>query len=171
MQRSTVRGFALALIVSVAAVSPTVLPGQMRRSADGNGGPPPEAPKGLPRNARFPFAGVWDGTMSLMNGAGGERQVPRTFILAIADSAKNQYGGAMLLPDGARAPYAETTFTNGEMRWKMPNSGGGFWVYSAKLVGRDSLSGTVALVDWPQLPAGEKAPSGTLGLVRRSVGK
>jgi hypothetical protein len=170
MHPSIVRASALALVAAFASISPRVLHGQMRRSAEGNG-PPPEAPKGLPRNAQFPFAGVWDGTMTVVGGAGGERDVPRTFILAIADSAKNQYGGAMLLPNGARAPYAETTLTNGEMKWKMPNSGGGFWVYSAKLVGRDSLAGTVALVDWPQLPAGEKAPSGTLGLVRRPVGK
>lgn len=171
MHRSTVRAFALALIAGFVSISPRVMHGQMRRSADGNGGPPPDAPRGLPRNARFPFAGVWDGTMSLASGAGGERDVPRTFIFAIADSAKNQYAGGMLLPNGARAPYAETTLMNGEIRWKMPNSGGGFWVYSAKAVGRDSLSGTVALVDWPQLPAGEKSPSGTLGLSRRPVGK
>ena len=171
MQGSTARAFALAFVAIFVSISPRVLHGQMRRSSDGNGGPPPEAPKGFARNARFPFAGVWDGTMSLVNGAGDERDVPRTFILAIADSAKNQYGGGMLLPNGARAPYAETTLANGEIKWKMPNSGGGFWVYSAKLVGRDSLAGTVALVDWPQLPAGEKAPSGTLGLVRRAVGK
>ena len=171
MSRWTVRVFALALIAVFVSISPHVLHGQMRRSPDGNGGPPPEAPKGSPRNARFPFAGVWDGTMTLVNDAAGEREVPRTFIFAIADSAKNQYGGAMLLPDGRRAPYAETSVTNGEIKWKMPNSGGGFWVYSAKLVGRDSLAGMVALVDWPQLPAGEKAPSGTLGFARRPVGK
>jgi hypothetical protein len=171
MYGSSVRAAAFAFIAVFIAVSPRVLHGQMRRSPDANGGPPPEAPKGSPRNARFPFAGVWDGTMSLANSAGDERNVPRTFIFAIADSAKNQYGGAMLLPNGARAPYAETTLTNGEIKWKMPNSGGGFWVYTAKLVGRDSVAGTVALVDWPQLPAGEKAPAGTLGLARRPVGK
>jgi hypothetical protein len=109
--------------------------------------------------------------MTLTGGAGGERDVPRTFIFAIADSAKSQYGGAMVLPNNARAPYAETTLANGEIMWKMSNSGGGFWMYTAKLVGRDSLAGTVALVDWPQLPAGKKAPSGTLGLARRPVGK
>ena len=171
MQRSTARASALALITIVVAISPLALHGQQRRSPDANGGPPPEAPKGTPRNARFPFAGVWEGTMSLVGGAGGERDVPRTFVFVVADSAKGQYDGVMVLPNNARAPYAETTFANGEVKWKMPNSGGGFWVYTAKLVGRDSVAGTVALVDWPQLPAGEKAPSGTLGLVRKPVGK
>ena len=166
---ATLRHFPLtALLVSI---SPRLLHSQMRRSPDGNGGPPPAAPKGSARSARFPFAGVWDGTMSLVGGAGGERDVPRTFIFAIADSAKNQYGGAMVLPNNARAPYAETTLSNGEIKWTMPNSGGGFWVYKAKLAGRDSLVGTVALIDWPQLPAGEKAPSGTLGMTRRPAGE
>ena len=171
MRRSTVRALALSFIAIFVAASPEVLQGQMRRSPDGNGGAPPEAPKGLPRNARFPFAGVWDGTMSLVGGAGGERDVPRTFVFVVADSTKGLYDGVMVLPDNRRAPYAETTFANGEVKWKLPNSGGGFWVYTAKLAGRDSLAGTVALVDWPQLPEGQKAPSGTLGLARRAVGK
>jgi hypothetical protein len=171
MQQPTVRALAFAVTALFVSISPKTLIGQVRRSADGNGGPPPEAPKGSPRNSRFPLAGVWDGTMSLVGGAGGDREVPRTFVFVIADSAKGQYDGVMVLPDNRRAPYAGTTFANGEIKWKMPNSGGGFWVYTAKLAGRDSLSGTVALVDWPQLPAGEKAPSGTLGLARRAVGK
>ena len=146
---------------------------QMRRSApDGAGGPPRgEAPKGIPRSPKHPYAGVWDGTFSLRGGPGGERDVPITLVLIVADSAKGEYSGATILPNGARAPHLETTVVDGEMRWKQENSGGGFWMYAGKIVSRDSIAGTVALEDWPQLPPGEKPPSGTFALVRRPPGK
>ena len=67
-----------------------------------------------------------------------------------------------MLPNGARAPHEETAVANGEMHWKQENSGGGFWLYVSKLVARDSLSGTVALKDWPQLAPGEKPPTGSI---------
>ena len=105
--------------------------------------------------------------MLLTGGPGGERRVPRVVVLDVADSTKSEYSGGTMLPNGERAPHVETTVTNGEMHWKMPNSGGGFWVYAVRLVSRDSISGTVALKDWPQLGAGEKAPSGVVTLVRR----
>ena len=105
--------------------------------------------------------------MLLTGGPGGERRVPRVVVFEVADSTKSEYSGGTMLPNGERAPHVETTVTNGEMHWKMPNSGGGFWVYAVRLVSRDSISGTVALKDWPQLGAGEKAPSGIVTLVRR----
>ena len=91
-------------------------------------------------------------------------------VFDVADSTKGEYTGATILPNNARAPHLETTVANGEMRWKQTNSGGGFWMYSGKIVGRDSIAGTVLLKDWPQLPAGEKPPTGTFALVRRAPG-
>jgi hypothetical protein len=92
-------------------------------------------------------------------------------VLSVADSAKNEYSGATILPNGARAPHLETAVVNGEMRWKQENSGGGFWMYAGKIVRQDSIAGTVHLKDWPQLPPGAKPPTGTFALVRRAPGK
>ena len=56
------------------------------------------------------------------------------------------------------------------MQWKQSNSGGGFWHYTGRFVTQDSVVGTAELRDWPQLPAGEKAPKGTFSIVRRAPG-
>lgn len=159
--------------VLVAAVGASNADAQMRRSApDGAGSPPRgEAPKGIPRSPQHPYAGAWDGTFSLRGGPGGERHVPITIVLIVADTSNDEYSGATILPNGARAPHLETAVVNGEMRWKQRNSGGGFWMYAGKIVSRDSIAGTVALKDWPQLPPGETPPSGTFALVRRPAGK
>ena len=146
---------------------------QMRRSPDGGASGP--SPKGIPRVSRFPFAGVWDGSFTLVSGLAADgRQVPIVMVVTVGDSAaaeaKAQYVAATILPNGARAPHLETTVRNGAMRWKQENSGGGFWVYTGKLVGADSIAGTVVLENWPQLPAGEKAPTGRFSLVRRAPG-
>jgi hypothetical protein len=171
MNRSMFVAPMLALAAVFATMPLSAARAQLRRSpADGSGGPP-TAPQGIPRNARLPFAGVWDGTFTLDNGRGADRNIPIVMVLAIADSAKGLYGGATILPNGARAPHLETTVVNGEIHWKQENSGGGFWAYAGKLVARDSIAGTVALKDWPQLPAGEKPPTGTIALVRRAAGK
>jgi hypothetical protein len=161
------------LAATLMAVTIARADAQMRRSAPpgGSGGPPGEAPKGIPRSAQHPYAGVWDGSFTLTGGTGGEHNIPITMVLSIADSAKHEYAGATILPNGARAPHLETTIVNGEMRWKQENSGGGFWMYAGKIVGRDSIAGTVNLKDWPQLPPGEKPPTGTFALVRRAQGK
>jgi hypothetical protein len=162
----------IATIALVAAAQATPAQ-QMRRSApDGAAPPSGEAPKGIPRNARHPYAGVWDGTFGITRGPGAEeRRVPIVMMLSLTDSAKGDYAGATILPNGARAPHLETTVANGEMQWKQENSGGGFWMYAGKLIGRDSIAGTVFLKDWPQLPPGEKPPTGTFSLVRRAPGK
>jgi hypothetical protein len=159
--------------VLAAAVGAGNAHAQMRRSApDGSAGPPRgEAPKGIPRNPQHPYAGVWDGSFTLRNGPAGGHDIPIVMVLIVADSAKGEYSGATILPNGARAPHLETTVADGEMRWKQENSGGGFWMYAGKIVSRDSIAGTVALEDWPQLPPGEKPPSGTFTLVRRPPGQ
>jgi hypothetical protein len=146
---------------------------QMRRSApDGASGPRPgEAPKGIPRNPQHPYAGVWDGSFTLRNGPASGDHIPIVMVLIVADSATGEYSGATILPNGARAPHLETTVASGEMRWKQENSGAGFWMYAGRIVSRDSIAGTVALEDWPQLPPGEKPPAGTFALARRPPGK
>ena len=120
--------------------------------------------RGTPRSERHPYAGVWNGTFTL------REPVPVVMVFDLADSTKGAYAGFTVLPNGARAPHLETTVTKGEVRWKQTNSGGGFWVYTGQLVGRDSVAGKVVLTDWPQLPAGEKPPTGTFSLVRRTPG-
>jgi hypothetical protein len=159
--------------VLVAAIGASSAHAQMRRSApDGASSPPSgEAPKGIPRNPQHPYVGVWDGTFTLRNGPAAGNDIPIVMVLIVADSARNEYSGATILPNGARAPHLETTVVNGEMRWKQENSGGGFWMYAGKIVSRDSIAGTVALADWPQLPPGEQPPRGTFALVRRPPGK
>lgn len=172
----SVRHFAMMVLTTAAvvALSPHAANAQVRRSApDGAGaGPPPgESPKGIPRSAQHPYAGVWDGSFTLDRGPGAEHSIPIVMVLIVADSAKGEYSGATILPNGARAPHLETTVATGEMRWKQENSGGGFWMYAGRIVARDSIAGTVALKDWPQLPPGEKPPTGTFALVRRPPGK
>jgi hypothetical protein len=125
----------------------------------------------MPRSERHPFAGVWDGAMTLVTESGDGLKVPRLLVIDVADSVRGTYTGATILPDNARAPHVETVVAKGEMHWKQPNSGGGFWVYAVRLVARDSLAGTVALEDWPQLTPGQKPPSGTISLVRRQPGR
>jgi hypothetical protein len=162
----------LAVVLAV-TVGASNVHAQMRRSApDGGGGPPRgEVPKGIPRIPQHPYAGVWDGTFTLRNGPAGGHDVAIVMVLIVADSAKGDYSGATILPNGARAPHLETTVVNGEMRWKQENSGGGVWMYAGRMASRDSIAGTVALEDWPQLSPGEKTPTGTFALVRRPPGK
>ena len=83
----------------------------------------------------------------------------------VADSAKQLYEGAMILPNGKRAPFRNMTSTDSGLTWEQANSGGGKWIYAAKLVRRDSIAGTLVLRGAPWKPATD--PSGTFALVRR----
>ena len=83
----------------------------------------------------------------------------------VADSTKQLYDGAMILPNGKRAPFRNLMFTDTGLTWEQANSGGGKWIYTAKLVRRDSIAGTLVLRGAPWKPATE--PSGTFALVRR----
>ena len=153
-------------IVAACIVLPTTTHAQMRRSPAPDGAAPPpgrEIPRGLPRSEKHPYAGVWNGTFTL------REQIPVVMVFDI-DSVKSVYGGFTVMPNGARAPHLESTVAKGEIRWKQSNSGGGFWVYKGNFVGRDSVVGTVELTDWPQLPAGEKPPTGKFALARRAPG-
>ena len=112
---------------------------------------------------------MWDSTFTLRGGPDGEHDIPIVMVPIVADSAK-----AMLRrndPAECACPASRNDRRDGEMRWKQENSGGGFWMYAGKIVSRDSIAGTVALKDWPQLQPGEKPPTGTFALVRRPPGK
>jgi hypothetical protein len=144
---------------------------QLRRSATPeNGGPMGPAPTGIPRNARHPYAGVWQGVFHLDRAPDGDGRIPVVMVFDVTDSVKSTYAGFTVLPNGGRAPHLETSVAKGVVEWKQSNSGGGFWVYTGHFVGQDSVAGTVVLKDWPQLPAGEKAPTGTFALKRRAPG-
>ena len=171
MHRLVTTTTTIALATALVALAPSGVQGQVARS--GGAGPGPragEAPKGAPRSARHPYAGVWDGSFTLTGGPGGERSIPIVMVFDVADSTKDRYSGATILPNNARAPHLETAAAKGEMSWKQSNRGGGFWIYAGKLVSRDRIAGTILLKDWPQLPAGEKPPTGTFALVRRAPG-
>jgi hypothetical protein len=171
MKRHTFATIAAALTLAVAV--PHSMKAQVRRSAGPDGGPPggnAGAPKGTPRNARLPYAGVWQGLFRIPAPDGSETPMPVVMVFDVADSAKSTYSGATILPNGARAPHLETTVAKGEMQWKQQNSGGGFWHYTGRLVTQDSVAGTAVLRDWPQLPAGQKPPAGMFGIVRRPPG-
>jgi hypothetical protein len=164
---------ALASAIAVLVLSPITARAQVRRSASPDGAPPASAgaPRGLPRSARLPFAGVWDGLFRVPAPDGSESPpIPVIMVFEVADSARSTYSGSTVLPNGARAPHVETTVTKSEMHWKQENSGGGFWAYTGRFVTQDSIEGTAVLRDWPQLPAGQKPPAGTFTLTRRAPG-
>ena len=157
---ATTRLVALAALL-MGTLADTVAAQERRRSA---GGPPPEPPISVPRNPRTPFAGVWEGARLIKDGAEPERNVPTTMVFE-ADETGGQYTGHQVFPNGLRGSYEGVVLARGTLSWKHSNSGGGTWVYSAKLVGTDTLVGTVALKDWPQAEGRE--PTGTFRLVRR----
>ena len=164
---------AFAFAIAVLILAPDTARAQARRSASPDGAAPASAgaPKGRPRSARFPFAGVWDGLFRVPAPDGSaSRPMPVIMIFEVADSARSTYSGSTVLPNGARAPHLETTVAKGEMHWKQQNSGGGFWLYTGRLVTQDSVAGTAVLREWPQLPAGQKPPAGTFAIVRRAPG-
>ncbi len=164
---------AIASAIVVLILAPFTARAQARRSASPDGAPPASAgvPKGIPRSARLPFAGVWDGLFRVPAPDGSaSHPMPIIMVFEVADSATSTYSGSSILPNGARAPHLETTVTKGEMHWKQQNSGGGVWVYTGRFVTRDSVEGTAVLRDWPQLPAGQKPPAGTFALARRAPG-
>ena len=164
---------AIASAIAVLILAPASARAQQRRSASPDGAPPASAgaPRGVPRSARLPFAGVWDGLFRVPAPDGSEsRPMPVVMIFDVADSVKSTYSGSTVLPNGARAPHLETTVAKGEMHWKQQNSGGGFWAYTGRFVTQDSVAGTAVLRDWPQLPAGQKPPAGTFALSRRPPG-
>jgi hypothetical protein len=101
----------------------------------------------------------------MKNGPGIGEVIPIGMSLVVEDTVRGKFGGATLMPGGGRAPHLSSAVTGREMTWEQTNSGGGRWHYNARLVGRDSIAGTLILVGWPD--AGSTPPNGTFALVRR----
>lgn len=133
---------------------------ERRRSPDGAGAPP----VGAATHPRAPFAGAWHGSRRMNDGPGNHEPVPYAMVIE-SDSAGRRYAGYVVLPNGRRAPVERLSEAAGALSWHQPNNGGGTWVYTARLVGRETLEGTVVLRDWPQ--GSGTAPSGTFTLARR----
>ena len=113
---------------------------------------------------------MWEGSATLARGPGAAKSTLLRVAFDVANSARPTYSGATILPNDAHAAHVDLVVRGRELEWRQPNSGGGFWVYSARLVAPDSIAGSFALRDWPQLRAGESPPVGTFVLVRRHSG-
>ena len=125
---------------------------QQRRSA--GGGPPPEPREIIESRPRQPFVGSWMGSMKLS----GDNLPVSVDINADGDAYKTTW----YTPDGAKHPTAGTEMVNGMVRFKVPNNGGGVWIYEATKIQGDTILGKVRLADGPPgLPS-----DGTLTLIR-----
>jgi hypothetical protein len=128
-----------------------------RRSSDPAGAPT----SGLPRDARFPYAGVWAGVRTMPMGSDDI-----SFRFTVTDAA---YSGLTLHPGGAASPQNKLTMTAAGLTWEQPNSGGGTWVFNVRLAGPDSMVGTLVLRDAPA--NFNPAPKGTMVLTRQPVAR
>ena len=146
----------LTLAVAVALVSGTA-GAQLARTRDPSAAPTP-AGGGIPRDAQHPYAGMWSGVRTMPMGTGEIR------FQFNANATEGTYSGAMLFPNGGRAPHQKLTQSADGLTWESPNSGGGTWVYHVRLAARDSMVGTLVLRDAP--PNLQPAPKGTLVLTR-----
>jgi hypothetical protein len=164
------RGIEIIIIASV-ALTPAIASAQLRRREAPPGGETrtPGAQEGARMrgaNPRFPFAGAWEGSVMMKDGPSKE---PRSIAMMFdaADSGKTSYAGFTVYPNGARAPHVNTVAARDSLRWEQSNSGGGHWVYAARLVSPDSVVGTLTLHDAPWHP--ETMPHGTFVMVRRTA--
>lgn len=134
---------------------------ERRRSPDGAG---PGAPlPNAPTYARVPFAGAWQGMRRMDKGPGTEGM---PYVLVVeSDSLGKKLSAYVVLPNGEKVPVLRLAEASGILSWQQPNSGGGTWHYTAHLVGRERMEGTLILKDWPQ--GGGETPTGSFSLVRR----
>jgi hypothetical protein len=142
------------LIVFALLLSASAVDAQQRRSA---GGPPPEPREHIAPMPRYPFVGTWTGQMKL-----------RLDTIAVSVDiavANDKYTSVSFGPGGGRMAHSKTELSNGSLRWEIPNSGGGFWLYEAKRVVGDTIVGTVTLKEYPGRDGQTEA--GTLVLVRQ----
>lgn len=151
------------LVPALIATCPDTVHGQLRRRG---GDAAPALPSGAPMNARAPFAGVWEGSRIIKGGPGGVTTMPTTMVFQ-ADSTGATYTGFFVLPNGEHAPYEKVLKDGPSLTFESRNSGGGMWKFKGRLAGRDTLTGTLALEDWPQ--ANGMKPAGTFTLVRRGA--
>lgn len=155
------------LAVAFIAFAPDTTHAQMPRIAGPPGSDPGATAAGIARNRRFPFAGVWVGSRHATIGVGtDEPPTPITVRFTVADSAKAVYTGVQLMPGGGKVPFPNAALNGGALAWESPNSGGGTWIYTANLVGRDTLDGRMVLRGAPWKPSPE--PTIVFRLIRRA---
>jgi len=161
--RTTIISAALVLIVSQAGLA------QERRRA----GPPPDGvragPAGTAVTPRFPFAGTWGGTRTMLGQSPGAGQAePIVMTFDVLDSTKVAYSGATMAGPrkGSGSPHLKSVVNEHTIDWEEKNIGAGYFVYSARLVTSDSITGTVTLRDG-NLPG---PPYGIFSLVRQPSG-
>jgi hypothetical protein len=154
MRRFTITTLGVALLVFIAPHASA----QIARTRSPAGDVQPVA-GAIPRDPQFPYAGLWRGTRTMPLGQG-----EIAFRFSVVDGA---YTGATVHADGGSVPHRQLTATAGGLAWEQPNSGGGTWVYNVRLVGPDSIIGTLVLRDPP--PNLTPAPTGTMVLVRQQL--
>jgi hypothetical protein len=132
---------------------------QRRRSPGGE--QPPAAERGVPRNPNFPYAGLWKGMRTMPM---GHDSIGLSFVVE-----NGKYAGVTLYNGGGGRglPRTSVSSTAAGLTWEQPNSGGGRWVYRVRLVGPDSMTGTLELADAPA--NFNPVPKGTLVLTRQGV--
>lgn len=153
----------LAILTVLACLAPDA-GAQQRRRAPG-GAPPlsmPEPSAAMKR--RYPFAGAWQGTQTLPEGRDTR---PMAMTFSVADSSAGTYDGTQLMADGGSVPYPGAKAKGGVLSWTSPNSGGGSWVFTARIAA-DTLVGQAVLKDAPWKPSPE--PVMTFRLVRPTTG-
>lgn len=153
MSRRVFLSFALFVGFSQAGVA------QLRRSTGGDM-PPIDLPS-IERNPRMPFAGTWIGRRNIE-----EHASPIAFAI---QTDKGAYSSVMILPDNSKVPLERTRLAGDTLVWESPNSGGGTWVYKAR-VSADTLVGTIILRDAPA-NFGPTPPAGKFSLVRQQAGR
>lgn len=139
----------IALLVAGAAAD-----AQQRRSA---AGPPPEPREIIEAMPRFPYAGTWHGQVKLRLDV-----IPVSVDIAVYDG---KYTSVSYGPDGGRMQHQKTELAGTSLRWEIPNSGGGFWLYETTRVVGDTIHGLVALKNYPGRDGQPEA--GTITLVRQ----
>lgn len=148
---------ALVAMVGVSLFTHNVAAQQERRRSPG-GEPPAGAERGVPRDPNFPYAGMWKGMRTMPM---GHDSIGLAFAVE-----EGKYAGVTLYNGGGRGmPRTAVATTAAGLTWEQPNSGGGRWVYRVRLVGPDSMAGTLELADAPA--NFNPVPKGTLVLTRR----
>ena len=146
---------ALAVVISLFAVSDA--DAQQRRRATGGEGPPP--PSG-PVRMRVPWAGAWEGTLS-MRDAGSPARLG--IVVEVADTVTGRLQGTSFTEGSTRSAHLETVVRDGRMQWKEQAGERGLLLYTATLVTPDSIAGTIVR----QASDGTATPAGTFVLTRR----
>ena len=119
MRQIHVVGLVAAMLVVFAAHGAGA---QERRRSPGASDAMP-AEHGIPRDARFPYAGLWSGTRIMPVGSDHIR-----FRFSVVDG---KYSGVTIHPGGDQAPQENLTATAAGLTWEQPNSGGGTWVFAS----------------------------------------